>query len=367
MAKKKKEEIEESVFLPKLKHYIRYGEGDDISHTFEKLQEPKQLPYYDGLHSLIHPKASRAAHFVFTDETVLPGYYDTNVLNTLDLTTGKKKMIISLSGSIYHFMVEDLGSILQVLEDGYRDIELIADISGIAGLLNRNDLDMFLFFLQTLNDKGIKHKIVNLKHFDVIYIDHFFVLTTSYAAYNSLELIYNHFDDYVVDKTIEPYRKIYLSRKKVDESEFEHFTDSDGIFSSVYRKRIDDEEKLEKLMLKHGFETVYPEDFDNFEEQINFFRSVKTIASLTSSGLANALLMKPGGTVVEITTPLVVAPLSGFGELGYINREIHNYYKTIAMLKRHLYISIPNPYVKIRELDEFFDSIPYASKILKGL
>ena len=215
MKKKSKFVISESVLFSKLKSYVRYGDGDDISHTYEKLEEPKHLPYYDGLHSLIHPKENMGSHFVFTSETILPGYFDSNVLSTLDLTTGKKKLIISLSGSVYHFLIEDVGNILQVIDDGYQDLEIIVDVSGVAGLLERKDLDMFLFFLQTLNDKGMKHKIVNLKHFDIIYIDHFFVLSTAYAAYDSLELIYDHFSDYLVDKDVKPTRKIYLSRGKV--------------------------------------------------------------------------------------------------------------------------------------------------------
>jgi phosphoribosylaminoimidazole (AIR) synthetase len=109
--------------------------------------------------------------------------------------------------------------------------------------------------------------------------------------------------------------------------------------------RIDDEKRLEDYFLSLGFEIVYPDEFKSFEEQMNFFYSAKTVASLTGSGLTNACFMQPGSTVIEICTPLISFTQIGNGvtDHGSVGQEeIHHFYNVISTMMDHNYIAIQN-------------------------
>ncbi len=347
---------------------IHYGSASDIAHKFEFIEEQPELTYFEGIKSLVHKEGSMLVGFVFSPETVLDGYLAGNHFRRLDLTTGKKKLVKSITSSYYHFLLEDCSDIIQIINDEkYAGLELIIDISGVASIIDEKSADFIKFFLQTLNDKNVPHKIVNFANFDVVNIDHFYLVKPSYSPYAAMQNLYEHFKDYVVDKDVVPHKKVFLSRGKFDEDPYAHYKDSHGVEHKVFRKRIDDEAELEKFFADKGFEIVYPEDFEDYEEQINFFYSVKTVASLTSSGLSSAALMQPGGNLVEVITPLVAAPTSDDGTVGLLNRELHNYYKTIALLKSHLYIGLPNPYCKMDDLKAFAENSATLDKILKEL
>jgi capsular polysaccharide biosynthesis protein len=169
---------------------------------------------------------------------------------------------------------------------------------------------------------------------------------------------------YVDDVEVAPSRKVFVSRKKVEDKELSLVIDKAGN-ERLTKVRMDDEKKLERLFSSLGFDIVYPEDFSDFKEQINFFYSVKTIASLTSSGLSNCAFMQPGGNVIEITTPLTVAPIGNDGSVGTLGVEIHHFYKHLAYQKGHFYWSIPNPNLKINEMVKLIKSNDWLKRMLK--
>jgi hypothetical protein len=148
-------------------------------------------------------------------------------------------------------------------------------------------------------------------------------------------------------------------------------------FSYPNDNRIDDHSKIEKIFLDLGFEIVYPEDFNNFQEQLDFFYSVKSLASITSSGIVNAVFMPPGGNIIEIVTPLITqSPVVSNEYLKKHNvnptdyeidintvQEIHMFYHNLAFFKDHTYIGIPNYSRDSDKLQAFIDN----NKILKEM
>ena len=103
-----------------------------------------------------------------------------------------------------------------------------------------------------------------------------------------------------------------------------------------------DEKK--KFFIDNGVEVIYPEDIPDFADQINYFYETKTLISLTSSGIANSLFMKPGGTILEIVTPLLQAMGNPFDPNNPVDvrEDIHHIYNAMAYNKNHYYLSIQN-------------------------
>lgn len=251
--------------------------SDGASQLFQRIEDTENLPYYDGLYSLIHPTSNHGSFFVFTDETIKPGYFSGDRFRTLDLTDAKRKLVISLTGSVYHFLLDDVHRIIRSLRNEYQDLEIIVDVSAVYKEIQEQAYDFLYFFLATLNDKGIKHRVVNFGHHDIIYIDNFFVISYNHSTIETASDVYEWFLPYIDTIGVEPYRKVFLSRKKVRDkhktkaAEHHVYNDPDtGEERHLLSDRIDDEEKLEDMFIDMGFEVVYPEDFNNFREQISF-------------------------------------------------------------------------------------------------
>jgi capsular polysaccharide biosynthesis protein len=100
-----------------------------------------------------------------------------------------------------------------------------------------------------------------------------------------------------------------------------------------------------------GFETIYAEDFDSFEEQIKYFDSVKILVSPTSAGLVNSLLMRKNQTVLEFEVPLITNQ----------RQSLHSIYTGLCFLSGHLYISIPS----MRNSKELINKINTNKKLLE--
>ncbi|MES2266948.1 MAG: glycosyltransferase family 61 protein [Bacteroidota bacterium] len=75
--------------------------------------------------------------------------------------------------------------------------------------------------------------------------------------------------------------KVYLSRRK------------------AARKKVLNEDEVIRLMEKHGFRTVYNEDY-TFLEQVAIYRNVRYLVSIHGSGLTNMLFMTEGSSILEI-------------------------------------------------------------------
>lgn len=368
MAKKVK--FEKSAMAEVVKNYVHFS-GENIANIFQRLEEPNRLTYHEDIWTLSHPENyDGSAGYVLREDSLKKGFVPLSKEHkTLNLIDGKRKILAPLTSSVYHFLAEDVAEIVRIINsEEYSDLELIIDISGVADFMsNRPDYDMYYLFLQTLKDKKIKHRIANFSEFQAIYIDNFFGIGNGYSEFSRFSDIRSHFSDYLYNKDDKPTRKVFLSRRKVPEPEFHPYISPEtGQEELIIPTRIDDQQRLEDVFKDAGFEIIYPEDFATFRDQINYFYSVKTIASLTSSGLTNSIFMQPGGTVVEVVSPLTARPIAN-GRPGYLNKEFHNYYKNIAASVGHLYIGLPNGFGKMSMLDEFFETNHSALSIIKGL
>ena len=316
------------------------------------------FPNFDGLYTI---KSDRdiTEHSDMSETPFLSaskrvaGFLEVDGAIGVDLTSNRKKIVKTITASVFHFFADEVCDILSALKM-YPDAEVIIDLSYVQKFLNRPSWSFMGFFLDALQDQGIKCRFIDASKFDIIYINNYCVAESVHRSSMSGPMIYEFFKKYVDKPDTVPYRNVYLSRKQVykDNSEAETKTSQ---LSYKTDDRVDSEDKLIEIFSELGFEIVAPEDFKDFHEQINFFYSVKTLASLTSSGLTNALFMQPGGTVIEVSTPQVVySPiLLGDPRLEHIEKiensdplvvqELHMFYKLISYLKDHTYLSINNP------------------------
>jgi len=94
------------------------------------------------------------------------------------------------------------------------------------------------------------------------------------------------------------------------------------------------EEDCQDFFKSIGFEVISGESFDTLKDQIAYFNDVKVFAGFTGAGLTSSMFMQPKQTVIEVVCPIVFGATPKY--------EIHNFYKTISMLKKHTYVSVSN-------------------------
>lgn len=350
--------------------------GQNIAHPYRFIEQPDDLRYFDGIFSIKKAEplygTSPGTEYVFTEgRSILPGIVTGKNFRELNLINGKPKVFTQLSPSIYHFVAEDMMDVICnfYYNDKYKDMQLVIDVSQIWEILHKGkNYDIFWFFLQSLKDKKIDHKVINLGKFDVLHLDSFFLLENLLnSSLDKFSKIHKYLLDYVKEPDVEPYKKVYVSRSKYQVPQPKEIIGPDGKVAEIAPSRIDDESVIEKIFVDLGFEIVYPEDFESFNEQLNFFYSVKTMASITSAGMVNQIYMQPGGNVIEIITPLIAQPIGGDGTKGYVNAEFHNYYKNMAASFGHFYFGLPNVNALASEFQDMMSSNPSISGILRGL
>lgn len=330
----------------------------DGAHIIESqlpIGHPINFPKFDGMYTIKIDQQERETFgtnpFLSLSKQV-PGFIESTGTKRIDLTSNKVKIVKAISSSVFHFFADDVCDILYALKM-YPDAEVILDVSNVAKSLESPEKSFLGFFFDALEDQGIKHKLVNVDKFDIVYIDNYVVAESAYRSSLSGTLIYEFFKKYVDDPQVKPYKNVYVTRSKV-KKDIESLQKKAARLSFNTDERVDSEENLSSMFSELGFEVIAPEDFKDFHEQLNYFYSVKTIASLTSSGLSNALFMQPGGTVIELSTPLVVISPMLSSEKTVIDikdpdgidntmaQELHMFYKLIAYLKGHVYLSLNN-------------------------
>jgi hypothetical protein len=267
-----------------------------------------------------------------------------------------------MSPSFYHLYYDYFAEFLTQYELT-PDAKFIIDISGIKNVDPLPEYIRMIF--KFLNEKKVDYRPIDLKVDNVMNINNLYyrnVDAESYAINQPHEKLYKFANQYIVDKNVKPYKKIYISRKKNESRDLSLFIK--GRLPYENDNRIDDEKKLEEYFSSLGFEIIYSEDFKTFEEQMQFFYSVKTCISLTGSGLTNACFMQPGSTVIEISTPLISFTRVGNGitDPGSDGQqELHHFYAAMSTMMNHNYLAIPNTSRSSKELINKIES----SKILK--
>ncbi len=368
-------------FLKKIARFERNGQN--ISHILET-NFPKDLgnhlPFWEGTHTITNSGKENSVpgkpnNLELTKDNVIRGYLDAENAKAIHFISRKRKLIKRITHSYYHAIADDLAEIVYGLEI-YPDSELILDVSEIRASLDDATWNFFSFFLKCLDDKKVKYTLVELSKFDVVYINNFALLTFPFHSGARLDMLSDLFAKYVTNKKQEPYRKVYVSRKK---NGWQPENVNAINFSYTNDNRIDNHDEIEKIFIDLGFEIVYPEDFATFQEQLDFFYSVKTLASLTSSGAVNAVFMQPQGNLIEVVTPLItVSPLVSdtYLEKYKINakdyelninvvQEIHMFYHNLAFFKNHTYVGLPNYTRDSAKLRSFIDDNKALKEMLE--
>lgn len=340
------------------------------------------LPFREGVFTIkvkierdeFNPK--RVPELELSERTVIKGYVEAENANVLHIINPRKKFLKRIVSSYYHAIADDLAEIVYT-NSKYPGSEYIIDVSEIRAGLMAKEWDFVGFFLKCLDDQKIKYTLVDLSQIDVLYINDFAPMMFPFHSGARLDLLSEFFKKYVTNPKQKPYRKVFVSRGKMPWREESEAAQN---FSYKDDNRIDDHSKIEQVFVDLGFEIMYPEDFENFQEQIDFFYSVKVLASLTSSGIVNAVFMQPGGTVLELVTPLITqSPVvntdylkeQGIDPKDYdidINtvQEIHMFYHNLAFFKEHTYIGIPNYFRSSDAVRKFIDNNKPLKQMLES-
>lgn len=292
-----------------------------------------------------------------------------NNTNSLNLISEEKKVLISLQSGPYHFFMNTFTSLLKIYSID-QNLLFILDKRN----LNTNDTTFFIFLCNFLEDKKIKYKIINTNDYDNLLINNFYHLVNPTNAVFLANSLFEISKEYIKDTNILPSKKVYLSRSKIGDRSY-----NNGNIQSLeniqnvpflHDNRIYNEKIIEDFFEQNGFEIVVPENFSSFEEQINYFYSVKTLVSVTSSGITNSIFMQNGGNVIEFITPLLIHfwdKINDDGTFNYthLQSEQHHFYHAISYIKDHNYIGIPNKTRNPEDLINRMLNTPHLFEILK--
>ena len=229
--------------------------------------------------------------------------------------------------------------------------------------------------LEALDNHNIKYHIFNFEDYDVLRTNKTYSLSSMAAHINYPKEIFDFYSFYANNKGIKPYRKVFISRKRIGERP----APSNANWIKIKNdNRIDDYLKVEEYFSSLGFEIVYAEDFQNFKDQFNLFYEAEIIVGTSGSGLTNGIFMQEGTTMVEILTPLIVGipPFmidNNYDLMGqepnnvntYVSvEEIHYFYNLISFHKKQKYISIPNLERKTSQIKDLIESDGYMRDFL---
>ncbi|MFM6944063.1 MAG: glycosyltransferase 61 family protein [Bacteroidota bacterium] len=364
------------------KHTIRkaftiFGRGGEgISRVLET-NIPKgyknHLPHIKEVSTMVftNPEAGHGKKHLAKglSAAVTPGYQDVGP-NMLNFVNKNIKIFKPLVNSFYHVLADDLAEVVYTIQVSPKNIEFIFDITDIKDKLPKKEWDLVNFFLECLDKDKIKYTLVDLSEVDGIYINNFSKALYPFHSGARLDLLYDYLTKHLtIVANNDGKRKIFISRARVADLDF---GDNTKNFSYPKDSRMDDHIAIEQVFLEMGFEVVYGEDINTFEEQVALFNSARIVAGVTGSGLTNAMFMKPGGILIELATPLIThSPLitSTYFEENEIDpediaydpnlvQELHMFYHNLAFFRDLVYVSIPNFTRKTEDIRKLIEITP---------
>lgn len=318
-------------------------------------------PYFEGMYTIknVNPPTSDDLFYFHIDGNMLKGYVESSNAATINLINGKNKLVKSICYSFYHSVMDDISEILYALEK-YPDHDVVIDISDIYAALYGpgSEWDFFNVFVQTLKESGTNVSLVQLKKYDIIYMDNFKIVSFIYESGKKSNLVHEFFKQKVTNPDVEATKNVFVSRGAMEPRDD---VEAEGL-SFTNDCRMDDHKALEDYFASLGYDIIHAEKFYNFQEQLDYFYSVKNLVSITGSGLTNAAFMQPGGSMFEIVTPLVVSVPPPDAPKDITNpffvQEIHNFYKNLAYYQDHTFACIQNPTRSFEEFKEKVESNP---------
>lgn len=267
-----------------------------------------------------------------------------------DLVSDHRKILIGIHGSYFHLLTETIPVILKEIEESTDPVEFfftVFDERFQTGLTNIRSLIEYV--ISQIEKLGHRGAILDLKRSDItpVLMNNFRIYSQPGASLVDIKKV-SEFLLNGVDRSGEATKKIYLSRGKtlsnspvletVPEADREHLPVLDLQNKYIYanKSRMDDEESIEKYMESLGYEIVYAQDLTSFQDQLELFTKVKTVASITGAGLTSLIFMKPGGCVIEFLTPITTDRLS-----------IHAHYYNLSYEMKQLYLAVPHERVAV--------------------
>lgn len=306
---------------------------DKIDYNFKHYSEPK---------------------YVFRNEygnySVEDSHIDFDQGTSKDLVSEDRKIILPIQTAYFHVITEIIPIIIQELkqaEQGGYKIHIVLTMTGAEQEFSSSHINsIYEHIVKLLESGGHKTSRLPFDRRNPCRINNFVIYENYTTNLSVAKDISKFLLNGLVDlDSITPFRKVYLSRSKTlsnsvfraTDEEYANLTLAEIREKYKYKTndRLDDEALVEEYFRELGFEIFSPEDIDSFEYQLRFVAETRTLASITSAGLTTMLAMKPGGVVVELSTPLTTpAPDQ------QTMTRIHPHYYHLAHELRHTYISI---------------------------
>lgn len=266
---------------------------------------------------------------IITDKNQINDYMLNNK-NIIDLTSEYKKFFIDYHHGLLHSITDTMSIMLN-------NIELCSSKNSEVILVDFfSEHDNIKNFIKNFAEKNnFNLKIVDFKNFDGFKINNVDFISRKNVLFYKEACIKNIHNWFIKEYPINtlPTKKIYLSRRKAGENVGATISDNSLTYPNFGKKRIMNEQILESFLEKNNFEIIYPEDFKTLDDQICFMRNVKTVASTTSSGLANIFFMNSGTNIIEFVST------HGF-DSEY--EELHSQYFTISYMLNNNHYAIQN-------------------------
>lgn len=183
-------------------------------------------------------------------------------------------------GNVYpqfgHFLLEHMNRAYALLYKQYQNMKVV--------LINNEDVNPVpKYMFKLLELLGVKHSDIIILNettrFRNVYIP---VQGYNIPVYSSNEFgkTFDAIANSIPDSK-EMYTKIYMSR------------------DALNSRRTYNEKIIQSIFESNGFHVVYPETL-SLEEQVSLVRNCKVLAGCAGTALHWALVMKPGGTVIQI-------------------------------------------------------------------
>lgn len=265
------------------------------------------------------------------------------------LETENKKLIICFKVGIWHTWGESFAIALEWLRNNPEGIIvfLIANKFEENGY-SKHAFESFLNYLKSigsdafiLDDTVDKISIKNFQFFKT------YRRKIGFHILKNLDQIRNFYGSHS-----DPFRKVYVSRSKTLHKGTD-FTTGTNLKDIIYFNRFDDqrcdeEYLLEEYLQQLNFEIVYAEDFEKMEDQIKFFSEVRTLISITNSGISNMLWTRGNAKIIEITIPLLVNK----------HEMLEHQWFELAYVLQKTYASIPSFAGNARDVINKIESTP---------
>ena len=260
-------------------------------------------------------------------------------------------MYIKITGLYSHFFMDGLAPVLEVFEKD-KDCLFIIDFPQY-GIFKPEELSYWLWTKELFDSIGLKYTLDVDSKFDMIEVKNCHVKNNYAFKKLSIDVLYKYAVQHTLSYSVEPTKKVYLSRKYTG-SRIVNFREERDRTQLMYQDdfRVKPEELLESFLSDLGFEIVCPEDL-TFEEQIKLMHETKILVGASQSGLINGIFMQPGQTMVELSTIMLVDN----------GQEYHDYWHSTAFGKMHNYVSIPHN----REAQNIIDNINKNKYLLEML